>query len=411
LKTNLPSRLIKLLCVVFFAVPLLTGCWDRLEIEDRAVVLAISVDAAAKETEKEEHEISHYGGEFPAPTKNMIRVALQIALPGKIPLGPGESGGGGKGSGQTVWVVDEVGHTIDDALTNLQQQISGRLFFGHLRVIVVSDEVAKQEMQNLNDYLRRNPEVRRMAWMMVSKGNAEKLMKAAPQLERVPALYLMSTMDNAVRDGKFPANYVGMYWSNSMKKGQEAYLPYVMLKKEQNIELMGMAYFKKDELAGTTEPFEITVFMAIKGLNPAGYRGYVKLEGTSNIVTIYSTSRKSKLDVQIKNNRPYFTLSILIEVNLEEKLNEKFLVSNSRTLSEIQQSNQDAIKKAAESMIKDMQEKGTDIFGFGEYVRAKKPSYWNRQIKTKEKWQQSFKDISVEVRAVARVRRIGMKAK
>jgi spore germination protein KC len=411
LKTNPLSRLIKLLFVVLFAVPLLTGCWDRLEIEDRAVVLAISVDAAAKETEKAESEVSHYGGDFPAPAKEMIRVALQIALPGKIPLGPGESGGGGKGSGQTVWVVDEVGYTIDDALTNLQQQISGTLFFGHLRVIVVSDEVAKKEMQNLNDYLRRNPEVRRMAWMMVSKGNAEKLMKAAPQLERVPALYLMSTMDNAVRDGKFPANYVGMYWSNSMKKGQEAYLPYVMLKKEQNIELMGMAYFKKDELAGTTEPFEITVFMAIKGLNPAGYRGYVKLEGTSNIVTIYSTSRKSKLDVQIKNNRPYFTLSILIEVNLEEKLNEKFLVSNSRTLSEIQQSNQDAIKKAAESMIKDMQEKGTDIFGFGEYVRAKKPSYWNRQIKTKEKWQQSFKDMSVEDSAVARVRRIGMKAK
>jgi spore germination protein KC len=151
--------------------------------------------------------------------------------------------------------------------------------------------------------------------------------------------------------------------------------------------------------------------MAIKGLNPAGYRGYVKMEGTPNIVTIYSTSRKSKLDVQIKNNRPYFTLSILIEVNLEEKLNEKFLVSNSRTLSEIQQSNQDSLKKAVESLIKDMQDKGTDIFGFGEYVRAKKPSYWNRQIKTKEKWQQSFKDISVEVKAVARIRRIGMKAK
>jgi spore germination protein KC len=411
LKTNPPSRLIKLLFVVFFTVPLLSGCWDRLEIEDRAVVLAISVDTAAKATEQEENEISHYGTDFPAPAKEMIRVALQIALPGKIPLGPGESGGGGKGSGQTVWIIDEVGHTIDDALTNLQQQISGRLFFGHLRVIVVSDEIAKKEMQNLNDYLRRNPEVRRMAWMMVSKGNAKKLMTAKPELERVPALYLLSTMDNAVRTGKFPANYVGMYWSNSMKKGQEAYLPYVELKKEQNIELIGMAYFKKDELAGTTKPFEITVFMAIKGLNPAGYRGYVKLEGTSNIVTIYSTSRKSKLDVQIKNNRPYFTLSILIEVNLEEKLNENFLVSNSRTLSEIQQTNQDAIKKAAESLIKDMQDKGTDIFGFGEYVRAKKPSYWNRQIKTKEKWQQSFKDISVEVKAVARVRRIGMKAK
>lgn len=75
----------------------------------------------------------------------MIRVAAQIGLPGRIPLGPGEGGGQTDGGGQnTVWVIEVVGHSIDDALMNLQQQISGRLFFGHLRVIVVSEAVAKK---------------------------------------------------------------------------------------------------------------------------------------------------------------------------------------------------------------------------------------------------------------------------
>lgn len=392
-------------------VPLLTGCWDRLEIEERAVVLGISVDTADQSEEKEESEISHLAEAFPAPEKDLIRVAVQIALPGKIPLGPGE-GGGGKGQArQTVWVIDVVGHTLDDALMNLQQQVSGRLFFGHLRVIVVSEAIAKKGLQNLNDYFRRNPEVRRMAWMMIAKGNAESLMKAAPELERVPALYLMSTMDNAVRLGKFPENYVGIYWNNSAMKGKEGLLPYVELMTEQNVELKGMAYFRGDEMLGTTKAFEIAAYMGIKGMNPAGYRGIVKLAGTENTVTIFATSRKSKIEAQIKNNRPYITVSVFTEVNLEEKISEQFLVNNSQVLRQIEDSNKAALKKTNEELIKKMQEKGTDIFGFGEYVRANKPFYWNQNVRTKERWQVMFRDIEVEVIVNSKIRRVGMKAK
>jgi spore germination protein KC len=404
-------RLTKLLCVIPFVIPLLTGCWDRLEIEERAVVLGISVDLAGPSAEKQEDEISQLSNELPMPKNDLIRVAVQIALPGKIPLGPGESGGGKGGARQTVWVIDVVGHSIDDALMNLQQQISGRLFFGHLRVIVVSEEMAKKGLQNLNDYFRRNPEVRRMAWLMISDGNAEKLMKAAPELERVPALYLMATLDNAVRSGKLPTNYVGMFWSNSVKKGQEAYLPYVELKSKQNIELKGMAYFKNEEMLGATKPLEIAEYMQIKGLNPAGYRGFVKLEGTNNTVTIYSTSRKSKLDVQIRNNRLYFTVSIFTEINLEEKINEKFDVNNSQIIKEIELANKASTIKIAEGLIEEMKLKKSDIFGFGEYVRAKKPRYWNREIKTKERWQEMFQNINVEIKVNSKIRRVGMKAK
>lgn len=58
-----------------------------------------------------------------------------------------------------------------------------------------------------------------------------------------------------------------------------------------------------------------------------------------------------------------------------------------------------------------MQEKGVDVFGFGEYLRAKNSSYWNGKIITKERWQEAFKNITVEVNVNSRIRRIGMKAK
>lgn len=402
---------VKLLALALLALPILTGCWDRLEIEERSVVLGISIDAASPEEVKEEKEISHLKGTFPAPEKDLIRVAAQIALPGRIPLGPGEGGGQGQGSEQTVWVIHVVGHSIDDAIMNLQQQLSGRLFFGHLRVIIVSEEVAKKGLQNVSDYFRRNSEVRRMAWMLVSQGNAEKLMKAAPKLGRVPTLYLSATMDSAVKLGKFPNNFVGNFWSNSSKKGQEGFLPYVGIKEEENIEILGLAYFKGERMVGSTKPLEIGAYMGIKGINPAGYRGIISLDGGEKTVTLNATRRKSKIEARIEDGLPRITVSIYNELNIEEKLSEQVLINNPDILKEIERKDNEAATKLHEGLIKQTQAKGADIFGFGEYVRAKEPKFWNEHIKTAEKWQEMYKDITVEVKITIKIRRVGMKAK
>lgn len=404
-------RACKLLTAVILVLPILTGCWDRLELEERAVVLGISVDKAEEEAVKEEDEVSHLEGKFPAPQQGLIRVAVQIALPGRIPLGPGEAGGGAGTADKTVWVISVVGHTIDDALMNLQQQISGRLFFGHLRVIVVSEDVAEKGLQNVNDYFRRNSEVRRMAWMLIAKGNAEALMKASPQLERVPTLYLLSTMDNAVKMGKFPNDFVGNFWTDSSKKGKEGFLPYVGIMKEENIEILGLAYFKSDKMAGKTEPLEIGAYMGIKGIRQAGYRGIISVGGPSGTITLFATSRRSKIEVAIKNGLPHVTVSIFNELNIEEKMNEQFLINNPDVIERIEKEDEKAATKFHESLIEQTQKVGSDIFGFGEYVRAKEPKFWNEHVKTKEKWQEMYKEISVDVTVEIRVRRVGMKAK
>ena len=69
-----------------------------MEIEERAVVLGISIDTAGKDAEIREDEISHLRGKYPAPKQEMIQLSVQIALPGRIPLGPGEGGAWGEGA-------------------------------------------------------------------------------------------------------------------------------------------------------------------------------------------------------------------------------------------------------------------------------------------------------------------------
>ncbi|HEY0827142.1 MAG TPA: Ger(x)C family spore germination protein [Bacilli bacterium] len=401
---------IKVGCLILGLLSLLTGCWDRLEIEERAVILGISIDKAEPEEMKEEKEVSHLKGKYPTPKKGSMRITVQIAVPGRIPLGPGETGGGGKGGGQkSVWVLDVVGHTIDDAVMNLQQQISAQLFFGHLRVIVVSQEVAKDGLQDINDYFRRSPEVRRLTWMMISKGKAGELMKATPELERVPTLYLISTMDQAVRMGKFPNDFVGQFWSNSSKKGQEPYLPFVDIEKKGNMSISGMAFFKGEKMVGVTKPLEIGIYMEMLGMNPGGYQAFVEVPGTSGLVVYNVTHRKSNIDVQIKNGKPHITIKNHLEGDLREKSNGQFTL-NGKSIQGIENQMEMATEKGFKDLFEKTQKKGSDIFGFGEIVRAKHARYWNKQIKTNKNWQKMFKEITLESSSIIEVRRVGMKA-
>ncbi|MBX6395697.1 MAG: hypothetical protein IRY98_08245, partial [Alicyclobacillaceae bacterium] len=80
------------------ALCLLTGCWDRLEIEQRAMVLGLALDEASPQ-EVRRLGISTHLNRPPQSTNIFpLRLTAQIAVPGRIPLGPGSDPGGGSGS-------------------------------------------------------------------------------------------------------------------------------------------------------------------------------------------------------------------------------------------------------------------------------------------------------------------------
>jgi spore germination protein KC len=401
-----------LLFLLLLLVPLLCGCWDRLEIEERANVLAMSIDVEGKAAEKQEPEVSHLKGSFPAPTKTMLRITAQIAIPGRIPLGPGGTGSSsGGGEQKPVWVVSVVGHTLDDAMMNLQQQLADRIFLSHLRVIILSEEYAKRGVENVNEYLRRNPEVRRAAWMLVSKGRASKIMEATPELQRVPALNLMATLDHAVALGKFSNGFLGIFWSQTSNLGQQPFLPYIALRSKDNVEIAGMAYFQDNKVVGVTKPLEIGEYMALEGLNPGGYLAAVKVPGTHNSVMLHTTHRKSKIDVDLKNGHPHATVRVSYDAELEEKPTPQFGIDDFYVLRKIEESASRDDTKAMIKFIKDTQKMGSDIFGFGEYVRAKQVKYWDTQVQTKQNWSEIYKNMTVDVTVSPRIRRVGMSAR
>jgi spore germination protein KC len=400
-------REIKVVILFFILIPLLSGCWDSKEIEKRANVLAIGIDKASEEERKIEEDVSHLGKKFPIPDEEMIKVTAQIAVPGRIPLGPQQPGG----SVKPVLVVKVVGHTFQDAMLNLQQEVADEVFLGHLRIIVLSEEIARTGTSRFNDLLRRNPEIRRTASLVVSKESASKYMDLTPELERIPSLYLADIVDNLTAIGKFPPSFIGLFWTIYSSKGQDSYLPYLALKGKKTIQLNGLAYFQGDKMVGKTSPLEIGVFMAVRGIGRGGYGAFVEVPGKDESVLVRAVSRKTRTKVTLKNGRPHVSIRIQYESEIDEKESANIQLSDSEMLKKIEKESSKNTKKSIEKLIARTQKKKADIFGFGEHFRAKFPHYWNKNVKTKEKWDEIYKDITFDVKVDSHIHRVGMKSK
>lgn len=89
------TKRISLLLLLSLVFVFLTGCWDQLEIEDRALVLGLSIDSVPANSKTEDDQTTH----LKSANINLpkIRVTAQIAVPGRVPLGPssGEKVAGG----------------------------------------------------------------------------------------------------------------------------------------------------------------------------------------------------------------------------------------------------------------------------------------------------------------------------
>lgn len=125
-----------------------TGCWDRKEVNDLALVMAQAIDLTA------DHQ---------------VRVSDQVAIPSKV---GGSTSGSGKGEGgKSFYVVSGVGRTVSEADERVQEKLPRELYLPHLRVIVVGEDMAKSGMAQILDHYGRNPPNRLRSALLVAKGS------------------------------------------------------------------------------------------------------------------------------------------------------------------------------------------------------------------------------------------------
>jgi spore germination protein KC len=276
-----------------------TGCWNAREIDELAFVMGIALD----KTEN-----------------NEIKVTVQIAKPdthSKTPSG----GGGGPDKERPFWVATSTGKTIFEAIRNMAAFSSRRIFWSHIKVIIIGEELAKSDIIEIFDFFGRNPELRLRTWIAVAPGEASKLMEVVPVMERDPALALERVIDHRKLTGKaygimlkdFLEDYLSpdVYPAASrIVLGESAGKPVLSLK--------GTAVFAERKLAGWLEDQETRGLLWLKKRMSSSIM-VVNCPFDGLPLSIEITGTSVKYVSGIEDGRPWFNIQVKASGNLTEK--------------------------------------------------------------------------------------------
>lgn len=165
------TRRVWLAGLALVLTPLLTGCWDRRELEELAFVLALGLDRAP----------------------HGVQVSAMIAIPSKMAGGGGNGDGGGSGGEEDVVTVSTVtAATIPEAANLLNSYLARTLSLEHAKVLVVGRDLAEHDgLAPFLDFLDRSRPIRATMAVVISQGPAvELLSRLHPQVERDPHRFL-----------------------------------------------------------------------------------------------------------------------------------------------------------------------------------------------------------------------------
>ncbi|CAM3102768.1 Ger(x)C family spore germination protein [Paenibacillus lupini] len=363
---------------------LLSSCWDRREINDVAFVLASAID---KEGDN-------------------IRVSVLIPLPGNMG-GTGSGGGGGSGGQKPFAIKTDTGKTVREAVSKLQFRLPRHLFFGHRRVIIIGEDLAKQEgILTMIDAVTRTPENRLTAFIAISEGKAVDLLNADTRLERFSAESMRELLQS---DASVRVSLKDVI-SKVIAVGNDAFFPYMEKVKTkikgqeaEDILIEGFALTHDGKMKGVLNG---NAAIGLRLLNHQ-FRSY---DETFNDEGNYLTIAINQADVSIKPVMTNGTLSFRIHstvkasVNEDRNLDRNYDDYKQRRQIEliVQQRVIDNIKLA----IANMQRANSDAIGFGLYVHRAFPQLWTKQYR--DEWETIFRETKFEVTATANLFRLGM---
>jgi len=355
---------------------LLTGCWDRKEINDVAFIVGSAIDMED-------------GG---------YRSTMQIAAVGQM---GGPQGGGGS-SGSKAWHVESAfGRTIRASREAEQKHLSRLLHFSHRRVLIVSEALARQGVIPLFDSIFRFPQNRLSAFPLVSMGEAKEVLTAEAPLERTPAEMIRELAQMATLE---PIN-MRIFVYSLLTEGIDPIAPALRkipaaanLKKEQKttVELAGIAVFKHDKLATILEDRLATGLLLAMGQarNPTIE---VRIPGEERKTAVLQiTKPESHIRPKLKNGRIEMDISLTMTANLAENMSD-YDTTDYRRRALLERAAEQRVIQLVEDAVAALQKHKSDALGFGDAVHRRYRNHWTR---LRDRWEESeFPKVKVTVKS------------
>ncbi|MED3563660.1 Ger(x)C family spore germination protein [Bacillus xiapuensis] len=353
--------------IIFFGISIfLSGCWDYVEIEDRGFIIGVAIDLVKKTDKYQENQEKDY----------RYKGTYQFVVPSGLSQGStGQIGGGAKPYNNLV-VEDK---TLLGQSNLLSEETSRAPFNEHLKVIIISEKVAKipEAFGEVLDFFLRDSGTRRGIKVMISEGGAGDIFGANPTPENFPVLYIDSIAKNTVRNAKIlPEKRIGTIHERLVDK--VSFVVPKIKRDGQKIKLAGAAVFRgyNNQMVGFING-NIT-----EGLNliTGEYKeGILKTKIDNKLVVFKITKEKSSVSVESRN-KENIQFNIMIEA--EGEIGESFGSFNyvdPKILSEVKTALEKELARKVSKTIRTFQKDlKVDALELGGYLQRKDYDTWKQ---------------------------------
>lgn len=378
------NRRFVLFCTVMIIVMILvSGCWNYREIERLAIVSGVAIDKTPK------------GDKF-------LLTAEIVDVQGSLTEG-----------NVKARRIQSEGDTIFDATRNAILISAKKLYWSHAKAIIISQDVAKEGIRSIIDWVSRDPEPRINMSIFVSREKtAWELLEQQSVTTDIRAFemeYMLMGNNALSKSAKIDINELVDVISG---KGTSSYLPAIgvtLNDRKKTANLSGMAVFKKDKLIGFLNEQDTKFFLFVKNKIQGGLL-IVSPDGEQpkDKVTLEIFKNKTKIQPVYSNGKLLMKIDINTEVNIgQEDIPINYMIEKNK--NKLKKETEEYLNKNVENIIKKVQEDfETDIFGFGRIVMEEMPSLWKN---IEDEWDEIFKTLEVDINTEIDIRGSGLISK
>lgn len=369
--------------MIFFVTFLTTGCWNYVGLNEMTIVAGVAIDKQ----------------------DNMYTLTFEIYNIQEAAVGePIKSK-----------IIESTGETIFDAVRNAKKRAFNKLYFAQSKIIIVSEQIAKEEgINSVIDWFTRDPEIRETLQIVISQEEtAATLLKADKLTSNIASTEIQNIVEKDQKITSTSENKQLYKIFNILSSdGISLTLPaiHVVSNNDKSVcELNGVAVFKADKLVNYLTSEETKYYILAKGKVDGGIINIntkIKENDTDlkNVSLEIKSSISSQKYISQEKNNIKIKVSTITEVTLGEfiDLNQKL---TNIDITNLEKEAGKIIKKRIEDVISKIQnDYQTDILGYGSLLYRTNPRQWE---KIKDVFDEEFKNIDVIVESKVKILNTG----
>lgn len=375
----------------------ISGCWDRKEIENRGYVLGVSIDHAISPEPKGKFDLPHVTQEA---GERKYRVNFEFPR-----FTQGKEGEKGSGTEKHLLYVGE-GESMAAVSRAMNAKMPFTMFFEDIQILVFSESVAKEGIDDLLDFFVRNPGMRRRVKLLVAPGRAEDILKNKIQVNEVNSTFISKITKNVKIAPRFASKTDLGDISEAIRSKHSFFMPFVVLEKG-DVKLTKAALFNKEaKLVGELDEYEIVGAKILRTVLLEGVFSVPNPANPEKLAVFEILDHKTEINSHLDGDKLWFTLEATFVGNLGENTEPEQKTLDPIFLKDVEQALAAEFTRHVEAAYYKQQQVHAEISDLGWLIHRQHPQYW-KQIK--DRWDdETFPTVPLEINIKVVVRRPGM---